>query len=80
MSDEQMATGLVYRTKDHPAANGRQPVVGEQAWTLTFPLEDGTPLTVLVGKTGWAALLNMAHQEVADDAINAALNAAGGTP
>jgi len=62
-----------YRTKDHPEANGRQPIAGEHAWTFTFPIEDGSTLTVHVGKKGRAALLNMANQEAADDVIDAAL-------
>lgn len=56
-------------TKDHPEANGRQPLDGEQGWNLSFPLEvEGDKLIIRMGKTSRRALRFMLTQEDADDA------------
>jgi hypothetical protein len=59
-------------TKDHPMAKGRRPLAGEQEWCFRFPLEDGTILSVRVGRAGRDALIKMAHEEKADDVIDEA--------
>jgi len=41
-----------FKCKDDPEANGRIPFIGEQRFTLVFPLEDGTDLKVHLGKEG----------------------------
>ena len=64
-----------FLTKDHPMANQRRPIYGEVEWKFTFPLEDGTILTVRVGLVGRNALIRMAHEESTDDAIAAAIRA-----
>lgn len=56
-----------FRSKDHPEANGRRPVRGEQAWTLRFPLEDGTELRVHLGAKGRQSLQAMLSTEEADE-------------
>lgn len=56
-----------FRTKDHPEANGRRPQFGEQAWTLRFPLEDGSELVVAMGAKGRQSLLAMLSAEEKDD-------------
>ena len=61
-----------FMTRDHPMAKGRRPLSGETEWTFTFPLDDGTTLRVRVGKVGRDALIHMAHEEVTDDALDAA--------
>lgn len=40
------------RCKDDPNANGRVPEPGDQRFTLTFPLEDGSSLLVHMGREG----------------------------
>lgn len=57
----------VFRTKENPQANGRQPIVGEFQYTLTFPLEDGSILKVLFGKEGMRNLRNVVLSELCDD-------------
>ena len=64
-----------FKTRDHPAAGGRMPISGDMEWRFTFPLDDGTTLSVRVGSVGRAALIQMAHEEKADDEIAAALRA-----
>lgn len=58
---------LIFKTKCHPEANGDEAKHGDQEWKLTFPLEDGSNLIVLMGKTGREAMMGMLVQEVADD-------------
>lgn len=58
---------LEYRTKDHPEANGRKAVRGEQQWIFTFPLEDGSVLKVLTGRDGRNRFKAMIEQEEIDD-------------
>jgi hypothetical protein len=43
------AADLTYRTRDHPIANGREPVRGETGWNMRFVLEDGRYLEVQLG-------------------------------
>ena len=42
-----------FRTKDHPEANGRKPIAGEQSYSLAFPLENGETLIVDMGQQGY---------------------------
>lgn len=44
--------GLRVRCEDDPEANGRKAQPGDRRYTLTFKLEDGTPLIVLMGRDG----------------------------
>lgn len=44
---------LIFRTKDHPEANGRQPQSGDQEYCLVFPIEDGRFLSVKMGREGF---------------------------
>lgn len=54
-----MSGELKFRTKDHPEANGRRPLNGDQQWTLNLPLEDGRTLFVSMGKEGRDLLFGM---------------------
>ncbi len=54
-----MKEELHLRTEDHPEANGRKPRVGEQAYGLRFPLEDGRELVLSVGQSGFDTLTNL---------------------
>lgn len=44
---------LVFKTKDHPAAGGRKPFVGEKAYTQSFTLDDGRVLQIEMGQEGF---------------------------
>lgn len=50
---------LVYKTKDHPEANGRKPQVGDQAYDLVFTLENGDFLRIKMGKEGFDNVTNL---------------------
>jgi hypothetical protein len=50
---------LMFRTKCHPEANGRQPQYGDVAWTVELPLEDGRILAVEMGKKGRDLIFGM---------------------
>jgi hypothetical protein len=41
-----------FTCKDSPDAYGRTPQIGEQKYTLLFPLENGDELRVHMGKEG----------------------------
>lgn len=62
-----------FKASDCPDADGRQPLAGEQKWTLSFPLEGGDDyLEIEVGAKGRAAMLAMLKQEEIDDAAEVA--------
>lgn len=48
-----MKVELRLRTIDHPEANGRKPISGEQAYEARFPLEDGRELVLAMGEHGF---------------------------
>ncbi len=58
----------VYRSLDHPEANGRvpNPEAKESGWRFRFPLEDGSLLFVEVGREGREAIRDVLAQEDAD--------------
>lgn len=58
---------LEYRCKDDPEANGREPMRGEQRFTLTFPLEDGTALLVHMGRESMNHFETFIAQMMIDD-------------
>lgn len=68
---------LVFRTHDHPEANGRQPQPGESAWTFHFGLEDGRALALHGGRMTRQLFRDMLAQEEADDVAERLL---GGEP
>lgn len=61
-----MSTTWFY-TKDHPQANGRTPLAGEQAYTLTFPLSDTAEIKVCCGAETFARFGEMIGSMVLDD-------------
>jgi hypothetical protein len=67
---------VVFRTGDHPAANGREPQVGEVGWTFAFKLEDGAVLHVLAGEEGRRTLASMIFAHLTDDARDDAIGRA----
>lgn len=44
---------MQFRTKCHPESNGKTPEPNSHEYTLTFPLEDGSSLTVKMGQGGF---------------------------
>lgn len=44
---------FILRTEDHPEANGGKPKVGDAAYEIRFPLEDGRELVVKLGQKGF---------------------------
>ena len=61
-----MAT-IELRCKDDPEASGRIPQVGEQRFTLTFPLENGDDLKVHMGREGMNHFESFIAQLMVDD-------------
>lgn len=59
-----------FKARDCPDADGRQPLPGEQKWTLSFPLEGGGDdyIEIEVGRRGREAMRAMLEQEDRDDA------------
>ena len=43
----------LFKTNDHPAANGRQPIAGEQSFVAYFPTEEEGRVTVIMGRRGF---------------------------
>ena len=60
-------SGIEFRCKDDPEALGRTPQIGEQRFTLTFPLEDGTDLKVNMGREGMNHFETFIAQMMVDD-------------
>jgi hypothetical protein len=63
--------------KDHPEANGRQPVNGERAYTLRFPLETGNDLIVRCGEETFEHFSNMIGSMILDDENDTTKNHSG---
>ncbi len=59
---------MLLRTKDHPEANDRRPLHGEEQWIVTIPLEDGTTLTLKMGKKSRDTIYGMMIAEDTEDA------------
>ncbi len=57
---------LSFKTYDHPEANGRKAVIGEQEHTLKFPLDDKRMLTIRMGRIGFESLTDMLMKMLAD--------------
>jgi len=47
---------VLFRTQDHPEANGRLPEAGEHAYTFHFNLEDGRRVKLEIGEKGFQSL------------------------
>ncbi len=58
-----------FRCKDHPEANSRKPIQGEQGFTLIFPLENGDSLHVLCGRESMNCFETFLAQMMYDDAV-----------
>ncbi len=55
------------KCKDDPEANGRIPQLGEQRFTLLFPLEDGSSLRLHMGREGMNHFETFIAQMMVDD-------------
>jgi hypothetical protein len=58
---------LVFRSIDHPEANGRTPVPGDQIYTIGVDLEDGRHLHLKMGRNSFDNFRGMLEQMDADD-------------
>jgi hypothetical protein len=58
---------LNFKCKDDPEANGRIPKIGEQRFTLKFPLENGVELQVHMGREGMNHFETFVAQMMVDD-------------
>ncbi len=58
---------IEFKCKDDPEANGRVPQIGEQRFTLTFPLETGDDLKVHMGREGMNHFESFIAQLMVDD-------------
>ena len=57
-----------FYSKDHPQARGREPNPGEQAYELTFPIDDGTELVIHCGAETFSRFAEMIGSMTLDDA------------
>ena len=65
---------LLFRTKDHPEANGRIAQQGEVCFLLDFPLEDGNRLIIATGLQVIADLRKMLSECDTDMFVASILN------
>lgn len=65
---------MILRCKDDPEANQRQPAADDVRYTLLFPLEDGTTLTLHMGQEGHATFAAMIAQMMIDDSNGATIS------
>jgi hypothetical protein len=54
------------RAKGHPEADGRKPLYGDVAWTVTVPLEGGETLVLQLGKSDRDMLFGMMIADCSD--------------
>ena len=57
---------LHFKTKDHPEANGKTAVRGDEAWNVHMPLETGDTLFIHMGRSGRDLLFGMLIAECMD--------------
>ena len=63
----EVSDDIEFRCKDDPEANGRVPKIGEQRFTLLFPLEDGRNLRLHMGREGMNYFETFIAQMMVDD-------------
>ncbi len=68
MADKRV---IEFRCKDDPEANDRKPQIGEQRFTLLFPLENGDDLKVHMGREGMNHFESFVAQMMVDDSEEA---------
>ncbi len=61
-----------FKTVDHPEADGREPVTGEQKWLFWFPLQDHGTLYLEMGLAGLANLAGLIDEARAKGQLPAA--------
>ena len=69
---------MEFRCKDDPEANGRKPKIGEQRFTLLFPLENGEDLKLHMGREGMNYFETFIAQMMIDDDNESSQKASGG--
>lgn len=62
-----MTETITLRCIDDPEANGRTPQRGDARYTLTFPLESGDSLNVLIGRPSLNYFATFIAQMMVDD-------------
>lgn len=62
-----MTEEIAFRCKDDPEANGRTAQIGEQRFSLIFPLEDGRSLRLHMGREGMNHFETFIAQMMIDD-------------
>jgi hypothetical protein len=62
---------MEFRCKDDPEANSRKPLVGEQRFSLKFPLENGEDLILHCGKETFDRFAEMIGKMMVDDELEA---------
>lgn len=83
MTDENKLAGvlrdpdIIYRTHDHPEANGRKPRKGDSSWSFQWILENGRILRICMGRESRNAFREFLFQEEVDDAVERLLDADG---
>lgn len=60
---------IVFLTDDHPEANGRTPKSGEQQYCVFVTLQDGSRLTIKMGKPTYCGLRDHMLNEFIDDTV-----------
>ena len=58
---------IEYKCKDDPEAQGRTPQIGEQRFTLIFPLENGDELKLHMGRESMNHFETFIAQMMVDD-------------
>lgn len=62
---------IEFKCKDDPEANGRTPLIGEQRFSLLFPLENGDDLKIQMGKESMNHFETFIAQMMIDDSTEA---------
>lgn len=57
---------MTVKCKDDPEANGRSPRRDDQRWVVHLPLEDGSTLTVMMGRKSRDTLFGMLIADTMD--------------
>lgn len=59
----------VFRSLDHPEANGRKPVAGEESFPMWFTTEDRGKVTVKLGRAAFVNTAACIIRGLADDPV-----------
>jgi hypothetical protein len=68
-----MDADLVFLSRDHPAADGRTPVVGEVEYVLHIPVENGRTVELRLGQVCYEHFCRFIREMAVDDALESIL-------